>query len=228
MTRSPSIPIAFSLLALAAVAGFWKPYLSQLAGALPTLVHLHAASMALWCLLLIAQPLLIRSGWRDWHRALGRSAWVLAPWIVGSSLLLAIVMTRPAAGAPIEPFRYSLFFVQIGTSAIFGWCTACALARRRDMVLHARWMIASGITFIDPVFARVFAHLGPAWPGVADYGSMLLADAALLVLIVAERRAARGRGVFPLLAVPLLAVQLGSLFIGDWAPWRRLVESMFS
>lgn len=222
---------AFGLLAAAALAGFWEPYLAPLLGnrsTVPVLTHLHAASVALWTALLIAQPWLINTGRRPLHRRLGRVAWMLAPWIVISSLLLAVVMTRPAPGTTIEPFRYGLFFLQIGTSLLFALCGACALAQRHDMPLHARWMIASGITFIDPVFARVFAHLGPAWPWLVEYGSMVLADGVLLALIVAERRAPRGRAVFPLVLALMLVLQAGVLWIGDWAPWRRLLESAFS
>ncbi len=222
-------PLAFALLGLSALAGFWKHYLAQLGTlALPALAHVHALLMAMWCVLLIVQPLLLRLGQRDRHRQLGRSAWLLAPAIVASSLALAVVMTRPAAGAPIEAFRYSLFFLQIATALLFGGCVAMALAQRRDAALHARWMVAGGITFIDPVFARVFSHLAPPGSTVADYGSMLIADAVLLAVIIAERRSLRARWIFPAFALLMLAMQATSLTIGDWGPWRRWMESIFS
>jgi hypothetical protein len=217
-------PLFFALLAAGALVGFWKPYLASLTAAMPLLVHLHAALMAAWCALLIMQPLLMRRGQRGWHRALGRSAWVLAPAIVGSSLWLAVLVTRPAAGAAIEPFRYALFFVQVATAVVFAVCAAMALLHRRDAPLHARWMVASGITFIDPVFARVFGHLGPPWPVLVDYGSVLLTAVVLAIVMLAERHARHGRHVLPQLLAMLVALHVAALVIGDWAPWRRVLE----
>lgn len=228
--RSPLMtrltPLAFLLLALAAVAGFWKPYLAQLASVPLPLMHVHAALMAAWCVLLVAQPLLVGLGLRLWHRGLGRSAWGLAPAIVMVSLALAVQVTRPAPGAAIEPFRYGLVFLQVATALIFAACVAMALKHRHDPALHGRWMVASGLTFVDSIFARVFAHLAPPWPGLAEHGSVLLSLAVPLALMVAERRSPRGRRVFGALLAMLVPMHAATLVIGDWAPWRRWLEAV--
>jgi len=217
-------PLAFLLLALAAVAGFWKPYLAQLAAVPLPLMHVHAALMAAWCTLLVAQPLLVGLGLRRLHRGLGRSAWVLAPAIVGVSLWLAVTVTRPAPGAAIEPFRYGLVFLQGATALVFAVCVAMALKHRHEPALHGRWMVASGLTFVDSIFARVFAHLAPPWPGLADHGSVLLSLVVPMVLVVAERRSPQGRRVYGALLAMLVPMHAATGVIGDWGPWRRGLE----
>lgn len=216
--------LGFGLLLVAALAGFWKPYLSRLAEVPLKLTHLHAALVGAWCLLLVVQPALVASGRRPLHRALGRSAWLLAPAIVVGSVLLAVQMTRPAAGAAIEPFRFGLFPLQLATAAIFGGCAAMALLHRRDAARHARWMVASGLTFIDPVFARVFGFFSEGWPWLMEYGSTLVADAAALLLVAVDRR---GRAIFASLLAALLVMQLLWLALPSWEPWRRWMEGWF-
>lgn len=217
--------IAFGVLALAAIAGFWKPYLTQLAKQPTWIVHLHALLMAVWCSLLVAQPLLLRSGRTDLHRRLGSIAWVLPPLVLACTIPLAVVMTRPASSGAIEPFRYSLFYVQITSTVLFAGCVGLALRHRRDPAMHARWMAASGLGLIDPVFARVFTYLTPSWPWLADYGSMLLTDGVLFALLVCDRARTRSRGVWLGFGAAVLAIQVGSLVIGVWPPWRHLVEA---
>lgn len=222
---SPRITAAaFGLLLALSIAAFWKPYLGRLADVTPRLMHLHAVLMAAWCALLLVQPWLIARRQRSLHHAIGRSAWFVAPAIVVSSLLLAWQVTKPATGAAIEPFRYELFIVQVLSALTFGGCAAMALARRHDAASHARWMVASGLTFLDPVFARVFTHLivGPPWVG--DYGSSLVADGVVLLLVVFDRR---GRGIFGTLLAALLAMQAMWLTLPRWAPWRQAMDALF-
>ncbi|MBL8326548.1 MAG: hypothetical protein JNJ89_16465 [Rubrivivax sp.] len=215
----------FALLLAIAIAAFWKPYLERLPEVAPRLTHLHAALMAAWCALLAVQPALVATGRRSAHRALGRSAWVLAPAIVAVSLVLAWQVTRPAAGAAIEPFRYGLFVVQLASPLIFGGCVAMALRHRRDAARHARWMVASGLSILDPVFARVFTNLAsgaPAW--LTEYGSSIVANAAVALLMALDRR---GRGIYGALLAALVLMQVLWLWLPTQAFWRRGVEVLF-
>jgi len=78
----------FAGLLLLALISFWPSYLSQL-GAQSAYTHLHACLAALWLLTLIAQPILIRRGHRDYHRALGRISYGLVPLILVARTRLA-------------------------------------------------------------------------------------------------------------------------------------------
>src|SRR5688572_18607700 len=69
----------------------------------PAELHVHAALMGTWLLLLLAQSTLIASGRRVWHRTLGLFGAVLLPAIVISGVLLIRVtwqgLWSPAAEA---------------------------------------------------------------------------------------------------------------------------------
>ena len=224
------ITLAAALLAGLAVLGFWPHYLGPLlreGKALPLpVLHLHAALVSTWLLMLVLQPLLIARRQLRAHRALGRLAWALAPAIVVSSLLLAVQMTRPAAGAGVEPFRYGLFFVQIGTSLLFGACAAVALARRHDRALHQRAMLASGLSFVDPVLARVCMALAPAGSWWANYGSIAIAAACMLLAIAIDRQSPRGRWIFIATLIAFAVISAGGLTVNALAPWRAFVDRL--
>ena len=69
-SRSGPYFAAFFLVALIA---FWPTYLSQAFGSSTSYTHLHAVSASLWMLMLIAQPLAIRTKRLVLHRVLGRA-----------------------------------------------------------------------------------------------------------------------------------------------------------
>jgi hypothetical protein len=218
--------LPFAALAIAALVGFWPHYLAVGGLGFAPLAHVHAVTMMLWLALLIVQPVLIHTGRRAAHRQIGRVAWLLAPLIVASSLVLAWRMTAPAAGAAIEAFRYGLFFVQIATTVLFAACVAGALAWRKDTALHARCMAAAGLTCIDPTLARVVSNFAPAPLQQVDWASAALAVLIAAALALADRRAARGAWVLPLLTVLLAAITIAGLTIGNWPPWRGLIEAL--
>jgi len=70
------------LIALVAITGFAPSSSGILNGTIPSpplIVHLHAAAMATWLLLLVAQAGLVTAGRRDLHMRLGLASLVLAP-----------------------------------------------------------------------------------------------------------------------------------------------------
>src|SRR5262245_56957575 len=73
------------LIALVAIVGFAPNSSGILAGTIPTpplIVHLHAAAMAAWLLLLVVQAGLVTAGRRDLHMRLGLASLGLAPTIL--------------------------------------------------------------------------------------------------------------------------------------------------
>jgi hypothetical protein len=85
--------IGYFLLALPLifVAGFWIPYLSEIPRFDPSItapVHLHALLLFAWVVLLVVQPLAIRSGAFPLHRILGRISYALMPLIVVSAVAM--------------------------------------------------------------------------------------------------------------------------------------------
>jgi hypothetical protein len=155
--RSTTILAAGSavLLALAGLA-FWPQYLSKLPGGPEGYANFHAGIATLWLVLLIAQPLLIRRRKMELHRWIGRISWVLAPLYVVAAVLLAhrrLAHMDEAVFSKAAPFLY----LPLSMTLLFAASYAFALLYQRDTRLHARFMMCTGLTAVDPILARVLA-----------------------------------------------------------------------
>ncbi len=217
-------PLFAGLLAVALLA-FWPSYLSRLPNAGSVYTHLHAISATLWVLLLIAQPTLIRLRRPALHRALGRLSFVLAPALVVCVLLLAHQHLQGKTGDALALQIYILY-LQLSLAALFLLCYLLALATRRHMALHARFMVGTGLTLIDPVVIRLMFWVDhmPTWN--YQWFTFGLTDLVLVLLIARERRhAGAGRRVFPLLLGLFVLAQAPALFgLTETAPWQAFAR----
>lgn len=213
----------FAGLLLLALISFWPSYLSQL-GAQSAYTHLHALLATVWLLMLIAQPILIRRRRRDYHRALGHVSYGLVPLILVSMILLAHSRIAGITGNAFAPRTYILY-LQVSLITVFGLCYALAVVTRRDMPLHARFMICTGFTLIDPVVIRLmfWIHDSPSWN--YQWFTFGLTDLVILTLIWFERDARKGRWVFPGMLVVFVASQLPALLQLTNAPaWQAFAQ----
>jgi len=222
-TRVTAPPRAISWVAglflVTAAVAFWPAYFSKLPAGNELYVDLHAAGVTAWMALLITQPLLIRGGRRALHRRLGALSYGLVPYIVVTATLLSHSRLDPVT-APT--FREDATDNYLATAAIELFVTfyALAIAHRRNMGLHARFMTATLLTMVDPLTFRLLFFYSP-WASkaamfpMAGYG---LADTALLALTVFDRRPA-GRRVWPLLLAISVPIHLGYWIFAPTEPW---------
>ncbi len=216
----------FYLAALLAVAifAFWPSYFSKLSAA-TAYMHVHAVLMAAWMALLVAQALLIRGRNNALHRRLGRIAYLLAPAAVLSGILLAhsrFAALEPAAFVASARFLYLPF---AGT-VLFALTAGLAIRWRRTPPVHARLMIGTALTLIDPVVARILGFRFDPLPNdlfypLIGYG---ITDALLLALVLADARDPRGRGVFAIMLVAFGLVHLGFFVWSGTHAWLRFAS----
>ena len=192
MTFVRSAPYFAALLVIALIA-FWPSYLSQIASA-SGYTHLHALTATAWILLLIAQPAAIRARRPAVHRALGRVSYVVAPLVVVSMVLLAHRNTSNPALS--EADRLGVY-VPLSLAALFAVSYGLAIVTRRTMALHARFMVCTALTLVDPVGVRLlfWAHANPSWR--YQWATFALTDLIFLGLIWRERQMRTARLVFP-------------------------------
>ena len=91
---------------LVAIIGFWPTYFTRIEEMASWRVHAHGVFLFGWCLLLVAQAWLIRDRRGNWHRALGKASYVLAPLIVVSALVVEHGVLLKAAGKYNEETLY--------------------------------------------------------------------------------------------------------------------------
>lgn len=210
----------FASLLLLAMITFWPTYVSLSPAANSLYTHFHALVATAWVLLLIAQPMLMRSGRLRTHRALGKVSWVLAPVFVLAAVLLAHSRITDLEG-PRYAIQTYVLWLQFSLTAVFALSWALAMAYRKRMQLHARFMVCTGLTLIDPVVIRLMFWIDntPSWN--YQWFTFLLTDFVLLVLIWLERNAREGRWVFPLMLGVFVLAQIPALFgLTDQAWWQ--------
>ena len=206
---SGSGPWIAALLLVTFVA-FWPSYLSPRSGVASSYTHLHAFTATLWMLMLIAQPIAIRTRRLRLHRLLGRISYLIAPLVVVSMALLAHhnLSRASAASYPIQTY---VLYLQVSLIILFTLSYALAIYYRRVSAVHARFMICTALTLVDPIVIRLMFWIAPIPSWNYQWFTFGLTDALLLLLIWRERDARSGRRVLPVMLLLFIALQIPAL-----------------
>lgn len=227
---------AFIAFFLAALVAFWPQYFSRILR-VDGFRHFHAAVMTAWFGLLIAQPLLVKSGRYALHRKLGRTSFVLAPLAVLSILLLTHSSIHEFAARAVadmgregaDAFFARRTALDVGLAAQFAITWGLAILYRRRTALHARFMLGTGFALVSPVVSRLLVFF--LWPGFWRHHQTLaawvpfgLAALVVLWLIWRERHAERGRIAFPVILGLMAAAQLALYVLPHVRAWRAFTD----
>src|SRR5688572_7786671 len=214
----------FAGLLLLAFVAYWPSYFSQVLSA-DHYTHFHASLAALWIVMLAAQPTLIRMKRLALHRLLGAFSYVLAPLIVISIVLLGHSRIKGLSGEAYAVQTYILY-LQVSLTVLFAVSYALAIYKRHTVALHARFMLCTAFTLIDPVVIRLMFWMGsrtPTWN--YQWVTFGLTDLVIVALIFLERRSKSGRKVFPvMLAVFVLAQSFALLGLTNTAQWQAFAR----
>lgn len=210
LSRSWKYFAGFLLLAFVA---FWPTYLSR-----PTessgYTHFHAAAASAWMALLILQSWAIGSKRVALHRLSGKASYVLAPLLVVGVLLLAHDRIRGLTGEAYAIQTYILY-LQLSLASLFALSYALAIATRRSVARHSRFMTCTALTLVDPVLIRILFWIDPKPTWNYQWVTFGATDLVFLVLIWLERNNRAGRAVFPAMLALFVLVQLPAL-LGWW------------
>lgn len=200
----------------AAVAAFWPKYIARPAAEIDAYTHLHAVVMVAWCALLIAQPFLIRARRQSVHRVLGVVSYFVAPAVVVASLLLAHHRFRSMDDSTFAAEARNLY-LPLSAVALFAIAYGCGVLFRRKPELHARFMVCTSLTMIDPVVGRILAFYVPPLPGYLYYQAITygLTDLILLHLAIRDRARPHTRWAFGVMLLVFLAAH------ALWFTWAQ-------
>jgi hypothetical protein len=229
MRSASATTVAFSAagaaLLLLSVAAFWKPYFSHPTSVAEPYVHGHVVFVALWMSALIAQPLLIRAGRLDLHRAIGRASFALAPLVGVSALLLAHSRFSRMDEATFARSAFTLYLPVMSTTA-FLVSYALALAFRRHRAAHAAFMAGTAFALVEPIAVRLIFFYTSAgevhW--IYDVVGIGVVGAVLTLLVVNSRNAPRARNAFVALLVLFGTLSAGWFTLArthGWATFAR-------
>ncbi|MCG2613718.1 hypothetical protein LZZ85_05480 [Terrimonas sp. NA20] len=200
-----------ALMALA-IAGFWPSYFSRFFNGTNDYnfyFHFHAVMMVLWVVALIIQPLLIRKKKLAVHRLIGKFTYLLMPVMLISVLL---IMNSGLKKVPEEERSFSAVIFPVRDFFLLAIAFSIGVWHRRNVQIHARAMIITGIVFIEPALFRL---LGQIFRGMAPAGFLVgvfLILSLLITLIIMERRLKSGRWLFPAFLIIDVIVYLLLIF----------------
>ena len=209
----------FAALLFIAVLAFWPSYFG--AGLLSTVsyIHFHAFTAAVWMVMLIVQPWLIRTERYTLHASVGKTSYVLFPLILLSMVLLANFRIRTATPENylIQTF---ILYLQVFLTVLFAVSYILAIVFRNRTEIHARFMITTGLTLIDPIFARILLFTMPVPIEYHQFLTFGLTDLLFLILIFAERKNRAGRWVFPTMLGVFVVLQIPAFFVMNLPAWQ--------
>jgi hypothetical protein len=193
-------PYFVGFVLLTVLVGFWASYWAPI-GKVPLAFHVHAITSSTWLILLIVQQVAIQRRHNALHRQLGLASFALFPLLMAGFMMIADVSARRylAAESPFAIHNTPSFGV--GTLiAVAGYLTLfyLALKHRRNVRLHAGYMLASPVILFESPFSRVLGEYLPWLNVIGSAGPHevldtilipdLMATAFALVLYVRHRK----------------------------------------
>lgn len=152
-----------------------------------TIFYVHGAVAAAWIALLVVQTRLIAGRHVALHRRFGAVGFALAVSMVVLGLWGALVAARRATGfvgVPVPPLQFLV--IPVFDMVLFALFVGLAIARRRDLQSHKRWMVLATINLLPAAIAR--------WPGMAPLGPVGFLGVADLFIVALGMWDLRSRG----------------------------------
>jgi len=213
-----------ALIPVFAFWGFWVTYFTRPEGTIAVYERLHGVAMFAWVVLLVLQSWLIRSNRRLLHRQTGKLVYLLGPWIIISTLVLANYRLNARGLTPEGLYIFGLqFFILIQYTVAL----SMALQYRKQPPVHARWMICTAFSMLDPIFARIiginFLQV-PIESGTIQLITYGFTDLIVVALALRDWQTERRQDVFFPMLLLLLVTQLPTLFILKMPAWTAFAD----
>ena len=172
--------VGFVLLVI--LAGFWASYWSTVRS-VPLAFHVHALSSSAWLLLLMVQSVVIHRRGNALHKQLGWASFLLFP-----ALILGFMMIMDVSAQAYVSAR-SPFSVHLGPSFVIGMVIAIAayltvfylaLKHRRNVKLHAGYMLTTPLILFESPFSRVIDAFMPWLNIIGSDGPQAVLDTIVI------------------------------------------------
>jgi len=172
--------VGFVLLVI--LGGFWASYWSAI-GNVPAAFHFHAISSSTWLLLLIVQSVAIHRRSNAFHKQMGLASFALFPFLIlGFMMIIDVSAQRYASGE-------NPFIMHNGPSFGIGMAIAIAayltlyyqaLKTRRNVKLHAGYMLATPLILFESPFSRVIDQFMPWMNFIGSEGPQGVQDTIVI------------------------------------------------
>lgn len=211
------------------VTGFWNSYFRPIAE-VPTAFHVHAFTATSWVILLMVQNWAIQNGHRRLHRAGGILSLFLFPFlIVGFVMIINVTAadysasTRPNDSFLGPSFALSMLFAIVAYLVLYFQ----ALRNRRNVRLHAGYMLTTPLVLFESPFSRVLLTYLPFLVFTTSEFPQRVLDAIVISMGIAIVFALvmylrdRKTGTPFLVAAGLMSLQAIAMYVGTNIGWVR-------
>ncbi|NGX16381.1 hypothetical protein [Wenzhouxiangella sp. XN24] len=159
----PRAYLALLVLVPMIILAFWPGYFSRL-GETPWTIHVHGVTASVWVLALIVQSWAIHRRQIGLHRTVGRATFVLVPVFIAGGLLVLQSMAQGTFGGTrpfLVMFGPGLGALDLLSVLFFSGFFYAALRHRRNVQLHARYMLATILLLVTPISSRLLNGFVP-------------------------------------------------------------------
>lgn len=171
--------------------GFYFSYWSIFTE-VPFYQHVHGLTATLWFLLIVLQPYLYQKSNMKMHRTLGIIGLFLAGGVVFSSLQIVPNNLKINISDPGQ--NYSFIFMDFVTLIGFSYAVILSILNKREIELHARFMISTVFWIMLPALTRllyfpqipIFGRPTPLTFKACLYLAGVIILIVLLVLILSD------------------------------------------
>jgi hypothetical protein len=174
------------------------------------IIHIHAALMTLWMVLLFVQVALVTARKVAWHRALGVYGFVLALGIVIVGPIAATnSLRRGTAPLGLDPLTF--YIIPITSIVLFAIFVFFAWRARRNPAAHKRLIMLANIEIIGAAVGRWQIHFFEAHPPAQNLVPLAFILAIVAYDLISQRKVLRSTmwGGLLLMAVNLVRVPIG-------------------
>lgn len=178
--------IAFTIVII--IWGFWGSYFNS-EHTVPIAFHVHAISALVWLGLLMVQIWSINNNKRHWHKSLGKVSFSLFPILIVGFVMIVdyaaeqAIMPDNSRGSFLGPsFGFSMLVAIIAYLTVY----YLALKHRRNIRLHAGYMLTTPLILFESPFARILPDIVPlATITGSSYPQIILDSIAISMLLSA-------------------------------------------
>ena len=203
--------------------GFFQSYFNKLnQTALP--YHVHGISIIFWLFLLIIQPIFYKLGKLKIHRYLGWISILVIPVIIVGGIDMIKLMIQRQERYPPD-IVYNLAFIDTCTLLGFAIIYFLAILYRKNLKLHARFMVCTIFGLLIPALTRIFFSLKIVnnFNEALTY-SYLLTEFVLLIIICQEKEFKQIQFTYLPFLLFLIGQHILMYYANQWNWWVSIIN----
>ncbi len=205
------------------IIGFIPGYFTRL-GETDISHHIHGISATLWLIVVIVQPALYRFNNLKLHRKLGWFSVVLALGVVMGGLLMMKLMMQNKGSYGVDDIEYYVGVFDAAMLLPFILFFILGIIFRKNIQLHARYMICTAIFPLVAPTSRLLIHVGiTSWEGFMT-GSLIINEVIFIALIIDDKINGKFRLPYLIALLITVAFHISSYFVPKMQFWRNLMD----